>query len=74
MARDSSIPSEAADLMARPMSSSKNVSYRQKKLPPIRQQQQQPQRRNGNTTSSNRSDQLLGNQRRIARFIKHIKK
>ncbi|CAF4546769.1 unnamed protein product, partial [Rotaria magnacalcarata] len=53
--------------------SSQNVSYRYKALPPIHyQQQQQQQRRNRNTISSNKSEQLLENQRRIARFIKHI--
>jgi len=63
--------------MARPRSSSQNVPYRSKALPPIihsqQQQQQQRQRRNGNVLSSNKSDQLLENQRRITRFIKHIK-
>jgi hypothetical protein len=71
--RDSSIPGDAADLTARPMSSNQNAQYRYKALPPIHSQQQQKQRRNGNVPSSNRSDQLLDNQRRISRFIKHIK-
>ena len=70
--RDSSLPGDAADLMARPMSSTHNVPYRHKTLPPIHPQQQQ-QRRNGNVPSSNKSEQLIENQRRIARFIKHIK-
>jgi hypothetical protein len=68
-----SIPGDAADLTARPMSSNQNAQYRYKALPPIHSQQQQKQRRNGNVPSSNRSDQLLDNQRRISRFIKHIK-
>jgi hypothetical protein len=55
------------------MSSNQNAQYRYKALPPIHSQQQQKQRRNGNVPSSNRSDQLLDNQRRISRFIKHIK-
>ena len=59
------------------MSTSKNIPYRSKALPPIirsqQPQQQKPVRRNGNSTSTNRSDQFLENQRRIARFIKHIK-
>jgi hypothetical protein len=74
--RDSSIPGDAADLMARPMSSSHHVPYRHKTLPPIhppQQQQQQQLRRNGSVPSSNKSEQLMENQRRIARFIKHIK-
>ncbi|CAF2796492.1 unnamed protein product [Rotaria sp. Silwood2] len=73
---DNSMPSDVADSIARPMSSSKNVPYRYKALPPIQQQQQQQlqkQRRNGNIVSSNKSEQLLETQRRIARFIKHIK-
>ncbi|CAF3575245.1 unnamed protein product [Rotaria socialis] len=73
---NSSIPNDAADLIARSMPSSQNLSYRYKALPPIhyqQQQQQQQQRRNRNTISSNKSEQLLENQRRIARFIKHIK-
>jgi len=57
--------------MARPRSSSQNVPYRSKALPPIIRSQ--PQRRNGNVLSSNKSEQLLENQRRISRFIKHIK-
>jgi hypothetical protein len=68
--RDSSLPGDAADLMARPMSSALNVPYRHKTLPPIYPQQQH---RNGSVPTSNKSDQLLENQRRIARFIKHIK-
>jgi hypothetical protein len=60
--------------MARPMSTSQNVQYRYKALPPINsQQQQQRQQRNRNIPSSNKSDQLFENQRRISRFIKHIK-
>jgi hypothetical protein len=42
-------------------------------LPPICPQQQQQQRRNGSIPSSNKAEQLLENQRRIARLIKHIK-
>ena len=68
--RDSSLPGDAADLMARPMSSSHTVPYRHKTLPPICPPQQ---RRNGSISSSNKADQLIENQRRIARFIKHIK-
>ncbi len=71
--RDNSIPGEAADLTARPMTSSRNIPYRSKALPPIIRSQQQKQNRNGNISSSNKSEQLLENQRRIARFIKHIK-
>ncbi|CAF3576825.1 unnamed protein product [Rotaria sordida] len=72
--RDNSIPNDVADSTARPISSSKNIPHRYKALPPIQQQQQQQrQRRNGNITSSNKSEQLLANQRRISRFIKHIK-
>ena len=67
--RDSSIHGDAADMTARPMSSAHNVPYRHKTLPPIHPQQ----RRNGSGPTSNKSDQLLENQRRIARFIKHIK-
>ncbi len=56
------------------MSTSQNVQYRYKALPPINsQQQQQRQQRNRNIPSSNKSDQLFENQRRISRFIKHIK-
>ncbi len=70
--RDSSIHGDAADLIARPMSSAYNMAYRNKTLPPIHPQKQQ-QRHNGSVPSSNKSEQLLENQRRIARFIKHIK-
>lgn len=72
--RDGSLPGDAADLMARPMSSTHHTPYRHKTLPPIypTQQQQQP-RRNGSVPSSNKTEQLMENQRRIARFIKHIK-
>ncbi len=59
--------------MARPMSSSHTVPYRHKPLPPIYPQQQQQQRRNGSLPPANKADQLLENQRRIARLIKHIK-
>jgi hypothetical protein len=60
--------------MARPMSSSHNVQYRHKTLPPIRvSQQQQKQGRKSNIPSSSKTDQLLENQRRITRLIKHIK-
>lgn len=77
--RDNSIPDEAADLTARPIT--QRIPYRSKALPPItrsqqtQQQQQQPskQRRNGNIVVSHKPDPLLENQRRIARFIKHIK-
>jgi hypothetical protein len=55
------------------MTSSRNIPYRSKALPPIIRSQQQKQNRNGNISSSNKSEQLLENQRRIARFIKHIK-
>ncbi|UJR35192.1 hypothetical protein I4U23_027959 [Adineta vaga] len=68
--RDSSIHGDAADMTARPISSAQNVPYRHKTLPPIHPQQQ---RRNGSVPSSNKADQLLENQRRIARFIKNIK-
>ncbi|CAF0764701.1 unnamed protein product [Rotaria sp. Silwood1] len=68
---DNSLPGDTADLMARPMSSSHSVPYRHKTLPPIYPQQQQ--RRNGSIPSTNKTEQLLENQRRIARFIKHIK-
>ncbi len=71
--RDSSLPGDAADLLARPMSSAHNIPYRHKTLPPIYPQQQQQQRRNGSVPSPNKGEQLLENQRRIARFIKHIK-
>ncbi len=71
--RDGSLPGDTADLMARPMSSSQSVPYRHKTLPPICPQQQQQQRRNGSIPSSNKAEQLLENQRRIARLIKHIK-
>jgi len=71
--RDSSLPGDTADLMARPMSSSHTVPYRHKPLPPIYPQQQQQQRRNGSLPSANKAEQLLENQRRIARLIKHIK-
>ncbi|CAF0717704.1 unnamed protein product [Adineta steineri] len=69
--RDSSIHGDAADTIARPMSSTHNIPYRHKTLPPIHPQQQQ--RRNGSGPASNKSEQLLENQRRIARFIKNIK-
>ncbi len=69
---DGSLPGDTADLMARPMSSSHTVPYRHKPLPPIHPQPQQ-QRRNGNVPSSNKAEELMANQRRIARFIKHIK-
>jgi len=69
--RDSSLRGDTADVTARPMSSAHNVPYRHKTLPPIYPQQQQ-QRRNGSVPSSNKSEQLLENQRRIARFIKNI--
>jgi hypothetical protein len=68
--RDGSLPGDTADLMARPMSSAQTVPYRHKPLPPIHPQ---PQRRNGSVPSSNKADELMANQRRIARFIKHIK-
>ncbi len=56
------------------MSSSHTVPYRHKTLPPIYPQQpQQQQRRNGSLPPANKADQLLENQRRIARLIKHIK-
>jgi hypothetical protein len=71
--RGNSIPSDAADLAARPMSSSQNVPYRSKALPPIIRSQQQKPRRNENVLSSSKSGQLLENQRRIVRLIKHIK-
>ena len=73
--RDNSIPSDVADSMARSTSSFQNAPYRYKGLPPIhyQQQQKQKQHRNGNISSLNKSEQLLENQRRIARFIKHIK-
>ena len=71
--RDSSIPGDAADLLARPMSSTHNAQYRLKTLPPIQSQATQQQRPKGLSPSSNKADQLLANQRRIARFIKHIK-
>ncbi len=71
--RDNSIPGDIADVIARPMSSSQHVPYRSKALPPINRSQEQRFRRNGNNSSSNKSDHLLENQRRIARFIKHIK-
>ncbi len=70
---DGSLPGDTADLMARPMSSSHTVPYRHKPLPPIHPQQSQQQRRNGSVPSSNKAEQLMANQRRIARFIKHIK-
>ena len=68
--RDGSLPGDAADLMARPLSSTHNAPYRHKPLPPIHAQQQ---RRNGSVPSSNKTEELMANQRRIARFIKHIK-
>ncbi|CAF0992035.1 unnamed protein product [Rotaria sordida] len=73
--RDNTLPGDTADLMARPMSSSYGVSYRHKPLPPINPQQlqQQQQGRRGSVPSTNKAEQLLENQRRIARFIKHIK-
>lgn len=71
--RDSSLPGDAADLMARPISSTQSVPYRHKTLPPIQPQNQQQIRRNGSVPAPNKADQLLENQRRIARFIKHIK-
>jgi len=56
------------------MSASKNAPSRSKVLPPIiRSQPQRSIRRNPNSLSLNRPTQLLENQRRIARFIKHIK-
>ncbi|UJR10636.1 hypothetical protein I4U23_014832 [Adineta vaga] len=70
-----SIPDDAAiaaDLSARPMSSSQNIQNRYKALPPI-QSQRQKQRRNQYMLSSNKTEQLLQNQRRIVRFIKHMK-
>ncbi|CAF1502229.1 unnamed protein product, partial [Adineta ricciae] len=70
--RDNSVQGDAADMMARPLSSAHQVPYRHKTLPPIHPQPQQ-QRRNGSVPSSNKSDQLLENQRRIARFIKNLK-
>jgi hypothetical protein len=69
MTRDNSIPGDVADVMARQISSSQHVPYRSKALPPINRSHEQKSHRNGN----NKSDQLLENQRRIARFIKHIK-
>ena len=72
--RNSSIPSDAADLIARSITSNENVPHRYKALPPIHQQSQQSKsRRNANILSTNKPDHLLENQRRIARFIKHIK-
>ncbi|CAF0895169.1 unnamed protein product [Rotaria sp. Silwood1] len=72
--RDNSVSGNVADSIARPMSTSKNIPYRYNALPPIQQQQQQQkQRRNGNILASNKSGQLIENQRRIARFIKHVK-
>jgi len=61
--------------MARPMSSSYKVPYRHRTLPPIYPppQQQQQQQRRGSVSSSNKAEQLIENQRRIARFIKNIK-
>jgi hypothetical protein len=69
--RDSSLPGDTADLIARPMSSTYNAQYRLKTLPPIHPQQQQ--RRNGSIPPPNKSDQFMENQRRITRLIKHIK-
>lgn len=69
---DGSLPGDNADSIARPMSAAHTVPYRHKALPPIQSQPQQ-HRRNGSVPSSNKPDQLLENQRRIARFIKHIK-
>ena len=68
--RDGSLPGDNADLIARPMSAAHTVPYRHKALPPIQPQQS---RRNGSVPSSSKPDPLLENQRRIARFIKHIK-
>ena len=59
--------------MARPMSSSYKVPYRHKTLPPIYPPPQQQQQRRGSVSSSNKAEQLIENQRRIARFIKNIK-
>jgi hypothetical protein len=71
--RDNSIPGDVAEVMARPMSSYQHTPYRSKALPPIARSQERKSRRSGNNLSSNKTDQLLENQRRIARFIKHIK-
>lgn len=70
--RDSSLPGDLADLTARPMSSTQNPNYRLRALPPIQSQNQQSRNRSLPTTL-NKAEQLLANQRRIARFIKHIK-
>ena len=68
---DGSLPEDTADLIARPISSSSlSVPYRHKTLPPINPQQQ---RRNSNVPLSNKAEQLIQNQQRIARLIKHIK-
>lgn len=77
--RDNSLHGDAADQMARPMSSNYQAQYRLKTLPPIPSQTQQPaqqqskRRPKGLSPGSSQADQLLANQRRIARFIKHIK-
>lgn len=74
LTRDSSLPGgDAADTTARALSSNQQIPQRGKALPPIIRSQQPRQRRNGHLLSSTKSDQLLENQRRIARFIKHIK-
>ena len=73
LTRDSSLPDDAADNTARALSSNQHVPYRGKALPPIIRSHQPRQRQNGHLLSSTKSDQLLENQRRIARFIKHIK-
>ena len=67
--RDNSVHSDAA----RPLSSSnRHPQYRPKALPPIHAQNQQ-RRMKGLNGSLTKADQMLANQRRIARFIKHIK-
>lgn len=73
LTHDSSLPGDAADLMARPLSSNPKAPIRSKPLPPIIRGHQGRQRRNAHLQASNRADQLLENQRRITRFIKNIK-
>ena len=73
LTHDSSLPGDAADLMARPMSSNQHVPSHSKPLPPIIRGHPGRQRRNAHLLASNKSNQLLENQRRITRFIKNIK-
>jgi hypothetical protein len=70
--RDNSLPGDIADAISRPLSSTRNTQYRSKMLPPIRSQTQQQRLKDVNSSSIG-AEQLLANQRRIARFIKHIK-